>query len=119
VGHGQRYGHPALVHPPTSRRPILAQLDCLGCYYLRFAQYHHQHKGYMEVSILDINFRPQFATFDPFGDRLTNWTTDTSGFQTDNPVTLTANGEVIYALIDGLDDEGFWKAVYNNPNNEF
>jgi hypothetical protein len=27
-------------------------------------------RGYMEVSILDINFQPQFATFDPFGDRL-------------------------------------------------
>jgi hypothetical protein len=29
----------------TSRRPILAQLDFLGCYHLRFAQYHHQYQG--------------------------------------------------------------------------
>ena len=78
MGHGPRYEHPALVHPSTTRRPILAQLDFLGVTTFDSPNITTNIRGYMEVSILDINSQPQFATFDPFGDRLTNWTTDTS-----------------------------------------
>jgi hypothetical protein len=100
LGRGPRYGQPALAtHQPVGASSWPSWTP-------------------MVIDILGTDLHPRFATFDPFMNRLTNWTVDASGFQTFGSVTLTANQEVIYGLIDGLDGIGYWKVVYNNPNGE-
>jgi hypothetical protein len=74
--------------------------------------------GYSEISVLGTDNHPRFATFDPEMDQLTDWTVDTTGFQTNNSIPLVANGETIYSLITGLDGIGRWKEVYLNPGGE-
>jgi hypothetical protein len=79
-------------------------------------------RGYSEISVLgrtsDSHSRAQFATFDPEMEQLSNWTWDATGWETDRALPVAADGEIIYALIDGLDGFGYWKVVYNNPNGE-
>jgi hypothetical protein len=69
--------------------------------------------GNMVVSIRDINSHPEFAKFDAWGNQKTSFTVDTSGFQTNWAVQLTANGNSVYSLITGLDNNGYWKQVYD------
>src|SRR5579883_3346420 len=52
--------------------------------------------GYMVIDVLGTDLHPRYATFDPGMERLTNWTVDTTGFQTFDTVTLTPNNEIIY-----------------------
>jgi hypothetical protein len=69
--------------------------------------------GNMVVSIRDINSHPEFAKFDAKGDQLSGFSVDTSGFQTNWAVQLTANGNSVYSLIHGLENDGWWKQVYD------
>jgi hypothetical protein len=67
--------------------------------------------GNMVVSIRDTNSHPEFAKFDDQGNRKTDFSVD--GFQTNWAVQLTANGNSVYSLIHGFDNNGYWKQVYD------
>jgi hypothetical protein len=69
--------------------------------------------GNMVVSIRDINSHPEFAKFDAWGDQETGFSVDTSGFQTHWAVQLSANGNSVYSLLTGFDNNGYWKQVYD------
>jgi hypothetical protein len=67
------------------------------------------------ISIVNGDAEPQFGLLSTFTEQITSgWNTDSSGFQTENPVLLTVVSGVIYALLIGLDDRGYNKPVYNS-----
>ena len=69
--------------------------------------------GNMVFSIRDINSHPEFAKFNAWGDQQTGFSVDTTGFQSDWAVQLTANGNTAYSLITGFNNGGYWKQVYD------
>ena len=69
--------------------------------------------GNMVVSIRDINSRPEFAKFDAWGNQQSGFSVDTTGWQTNWAVQLTANGNSVYSLFNGFDTLGYWKQVYD------
>ena len=64
------------------------------------------------MSALDSNHVPEYATFNTTFAQLTDWTVDTTGFQSNSTPELTTNGSSTYSLITGLDDLGYWKQVF-------
>jgi len=64
------------------------------------------------VSMLDVNRNPEFASFDTNFNQTTEWTRDTSGFQTDATPNLSTNGNATYSIIDGLDDIAYYKQAW-------
>jgi hypothetical protein len=70
--------------------------------------------GNMVVSIRDINSHPEYAKFDAWGDKLTGFSVDTTGWQTHWAVQLAAKANSVYSLFTGLNDNiGRWKQVYD------
>jgi hypothetical protein len=67
--------------------------------------------GNMLVSYVDDNENPVYMALDSYGN-FDNWSTDITGWQTTEAVTLIGRGNAIYALLTGLDGAVYWKQVY-------
>jgi hypothetical protein len=65
------------------------------------------------MSALDSNHVPEYATFNTTFAQLTDWTLDTTGFQSNETPELTTNGSSTFSLITGLDDLAYWKPEFH------
>jgi hypothetical protein len=57
--------------------------------------------------------RVYYQEYNYLGQPLTDWEQETVGYQTLHPVTLAANGQIIYSLITGEDGFVYWKEAWN------
>jgi hypothetical protein len=68
-------------------------------------------RGLMVISYVDPNGNPWYRLFDKGLNPITAWTQDLTHWQTNNPVSLTTNGDIVYSLFTGLDENGWWKQL--------
>jgi hypothetical protein len=68
-------------------------------------------RGLMVISYVDPNGNPWYQLFDKNLNPVAGWTQDLTHWQTSNPVSLTADGDIVYSLLTGLDGNGWWKKL--------
>jgi hypothetical protein len=64
----------------------------------------------MVVSIVSGN-SPEYAVYGPWENQQTGW--NWGNIPTHTAVQLTANANLVYALITSTDNYGYWEQIYN------
>jgi hypothetical protein len=70
--------------------------------------------GNLVISYISPAQVPMYSTFDPNFNQMTNWTADTSGFLSFNPVRLVLVGAQVWALLTSLGGVG-WNKHLTTP----
>jgi hypothetical protein len=72
--------------------------------------------GYMLADYLDGNFHVQTRVYDPYGNAITDWQPESTGWQTYYPAQLAAYGAALIMLLTGLNGLVYYKQAYYNNN---
>ena len=71
--------------------------------------------GTILVSYVDPgSLRPNYRAFGVYGNPVSDWSQDITGWQTLNPVALSVLGAAIYVILTGLNDNVYYKQVFSS-----